>query len=95
MKQYIAELTSKEHSQLEQMISKGNTTGYRIKYADILLKADKIKAGPGCSDSKIADAFQCNISTVYRLRKRLVENGFEDVIHSKVFLKIQVYCIKK
>jgi transposase len=45
-----------------------------------LLKADQGKDGPGWSDPKIAEAFECNLSTVYRLRKRLVENGFNAVL---------------
>jgi hypothetical protein len=80
MKQYIVELTNKERSLLQQIISKGKTTGYHIKYAHILLKADQSEAGPGWPDSKIAEAFNCNMSTVFRLRKRLVENGFEAVL---------------
>jgi len=80
MKQYIVELTNEERSRLQQIIAKGNTTGYRIKYAHILLKADQSKDGPGWSDPKIADAFECNVSTVYRLRKRLVEDGFGAVL---------------
>ena len=80
MKQYIVELTNKERSLLQQIISKGKTTGYYIKYAHILLKADQSEAGPGWPDSKIAEAFNCNMSTVFRLRKRLVENGFEAVL---------------
>lgn len=80
MKQYIVELTSEERSRLQQIIAKGNTTGYRIKYAHILLKADQSKDGPGWSDPKIAEAFECNVSTVYRLRKRLVEDGFDSVL---------------
>lgn len=80
MKQYIVELTSEERSRLQQIVNKGNTTGYRIKYAHILLKADQGKDGPGWSDSKISEAFDCNISTVYRLRKRLVEKGFDKIL---------------
>jgi len=80
MKQYVVELTSEERSQLQQIVAKGNTTGYRIKYAHILLKADQSKGCPGWSDPKIAEAFGCNLSTVYRLRKRLVENGFDAVL---------------
>ena len=30
IKQYIVELTSEERSQLQQIVAKGNTTGYRI-----------------------------------------------------------------
>jgi len=80
MKQYIVELTSKERCQLQQIVAKGNTTGYRIKYAHMLLKADQGKAGRGWSDPRIAEAFECNVSTVYRLRKRLVEEGLNAVL---------------
>jgi transposase len=80
MKQYIVELTSEERCQLQQIVAKGNTTGYQIKYSQILLKADQGKDGPGWSDAKIAEAFECNVSTVYRLRKRLVEDGFEAIL---------------
>jgi transposase len=80
MKQYIVELTSEERSQLQRILSKGRTTGYRIKYAHILLKADQGKDGPGWSDPKIAEAFDCNVSTVYRLRTRLVEEGFDAIL---------------
>ena len=80
MKQHIVELTSEERSQLQQIVAKGNTTGYRIKYAHILLKANQAKGGPGWSDPRIAEAFECNVSTVYRLRKRLIEDGFDAVL---------------
>ena len=80
MKQYIVELTSEERSQLQRILSKGRTTGYRMKYAHILLKADQGKDGPGWSDPKIAEAFDCNVSTVYRLRTRLVEEGFDAIL---------------
>jgi transposase len=80
MKQYIVELTSEERSQLQQIVARGNTTGYRIKYAHILLKANQAKEGPGWSDPRIAEAFECNVSTVYRLRKRLIEDGFDAVL---------------
>jgi transposase len=80
MKQHIVELTSKERSDLQKIVAKGNTTGYRTKYSHILLKADQAKGGPGWSDPRIAEAFDCNLSTVYRLRRRLVENGLDAVL---------------
>ena len=80
MKRYIVELTSEERSQLQQIVAKGNTTAYRIKYSQILLKADQSKDGPGWSDSKIAEAFECHVSTIYRLRKHLVEEGFDTIL---------------
>ena len=41
----------------------------------MLLKADA--EGPGWSDVKIAEAFNCRVQTVENLRKRLVTEGFE------------------
>jgi len=80
MKRYIVELTSEERSQLQQIVAKGNTTAYRIKYSQILLKADQSKDGPGWSDPKIAESFECHVSTIYRLRKHLVEEGFDTIL---------------
>jgi len=53
MKQYIVELTSEERYQLQQIVTKDNTTGYRIKYAHILLKANQGKEGPGGLSSTV------------------------------------------
>lgn len=50
------------------------------KYAHILLKADRSKDGPRWPDQKIVEAFNCNISTVYRLRKKLVEKGLDAIL---------------
>jgi len=43
----------------------------------VLLKADQGKHGPGWPDTQIAQAFGAHVTTVERLRKRLVEEGLE------------------
>ena len=47
----------------------------------MLLKADA--EGPGWSDLKIAEAFNCRVQTVENLRKRLVTEGFALALNGK------------
>ena len=51
--------------------------------ARILLKADVSEAGEGWSDSRIIQALDTSASMIYRVRKQLVEEGFEAVLSGK------------
>jgi transposase len=77
MKKYIAELTSEERRQLEKLIKKGKVAGYKIRHAQMLLKVNQGKQGPGWQDTRVAEAFGAHITTVERLRKRFVEQGLD------------------
>jgi DNA-binding Lrp family transcriptional regulator len=79
-KRWIVELSQEERHQLEQLINKGNVSGYKIKHAHMLLKADEGEHGPSWPDTKIAEAYNTSESTVRNLRKRLVEKGFETAL---------------
>ena len=46
-----------------------------------MLKADA--DGPGWTDSRIAEAFNCRLQTIENLRKRLVTEGFELALEGK------------
>jgi len=48
-----------------------------------LLKADVSEAGKGWSDKRIIEALETSPSMVYRVRKPLVEEGFEAVLSRK------------
>ena len=48
------------------------------------MKADISKHGEGLSDSAIVKAVQTSLSMVYRVRKQLVEEGFEAVLSRKM-----------
>ena len=76
-KKYIVELTSQEKKMLEAIINADRMAAHKRKHAQMLLKADQGAQGPGWSDIKIADAFDCHRTTVENLRKRLVENGLD------------------
>jgi transposase len=77
MKKYIVELTSEERKQLRQLIKKGKVAGYKIRHAQMLLKADQGNKGPSWPDVQVAEVFAAHVTTVERLRKRFVEQGLE------------------
>jgi len=83
VKKYVVRLSSEERQQLETLIRKGKGQAQRLLKARILLKADVSEAGEGWSDSRIIAALDTSASMVYRVRKQLVEEGFEAVLSRK------------
>jgi len=75
MKKFMVELTVQERTELEQLVAKGKVAGYKIRHAQMLLKADQAEHGPAWQDVRIAEAFGVHRTTVERLRKRFVERG--------------------
>ena len=78
VKKYVVRLSAQEREQLEALVRKGKGPARRLLKARILLKADVSEGGPGWSDSKIIVALDTSASMLYRVRKQLVEEGFED-----------------
>ena len=83
VKKYEVGLSADERAELEALIRKGKSPARRLLKARILLKADVSQAGGGWSDSRIIEALETNASMVYRVRKQLVEEGFEAVLRRK------------
>src|SRR6516162_4361046 len=83
VKKYVVRLSVEEREQLETLIRKGKGPARRLLKARILLKADVSDAGEGWSDDKIIVALDTSASMVYRVRKQLVEEGFEAVLSRK------------
>jgi transposase len=83
VKKYVVRLSEEERERLETLIRKGKSPARRLLKARILLKADISEAGEGWSDSRIIEALQTSASMVYRVRKQLVEEGFEAVLSRK------------
>jgi Homeodomain-like domain len=83
VKRYVVRLSAEERERLEALIRKGKSPARRLLKARILLKADVSEAGEGWSDSRIIEALETNASMVYRVRKQLVEEGFEAVLSRK------------
>ena len=74
---------AEEREQLQALIRKGKSPAKRLLKARILLKADISEAGEGWSDIRIIKALETSASMIYRVRKQLVEEGFEAVLSRK------------
>src|SRR5712664_2661459 len=83
VKKYVVPLSGEERERLETLIRKGKSPARRVLKARILLKADVSEAGKGWSDNRIIEALETSPSMVYRVRKQLVEKGFEAVLSRK------------
>jgi len=80
-KKYIVRLTDEEREYLNGLVKKGKTAAYKIRYANMLLKADTDAAG--WTDGQIAEAFSAHKSTVAGIRQRFVEDGLESALGRK------------
>jgi len=83
VKKYVVRLSGEEREQLGALLRKGKSPAQRLLKARILLKADVSEVGEGWSDSRIIQALGTSPSMVYRVRKQLVEEGFEAVLSRK------------
>jgi transposase len=83
VKKYVVRLSGEERGRLKALIRKGKNPAQRLLKARILLKADVSEAGEGWSDSRITKALETSAAMVYRVRKQLVEEGFEAVLSRK------------
>src|SRR3984893_78214 len=83
VKKYVVRLSAGEREHLQALIRKGKSPAKRLWKALILLKADVSEAGEGWSDSRIIQALDTSASMIYRVRKQLVEEGFEAVLSRK------------
>jgi hypothetical protein len=83
VKKYVVMLSGEERERLETLLRKGKSPARRLLKARILLKADVSQAGEGWSDGAIMEALETSPSMVYRVRKQLVEEGFEAVLSRK------------
>jgi transposase len=81
---YRVTLTEKERETLGNLVRTGNTAGYKIRHAQILLALDEIKANESWTDEKIGKAYRSHIRTIGNIRKRFVEKGIEAALERKV-----------
>ena len=72
---YIVALESSERQQLEALSAGGTCAVRRLKRAQILLAADA-----GRTDEQIANTVQVSTTTVYRTKRRFVEDGMEHAL---------------
>ena len=80
VKKYVVRLSGEERERVETLIRKGKSPAQRLLKARILLKADVSEGRDGWSDSQITKALETTPSMVHRVRKQLVEEGFDAVL---------------
>ena len=89
-KKYVVRLIDEERAVCQEIVKKLKGSGQKFRRAQIMLKADA--DGPGWTDVKIAEAFNCRVQTVENLRKRLVLEGFELALNGRKRLEPPTRC---
>jgi hypothetical protein len=80
MKKYIVKLSKDERNTLKKLIKSGRGPARMFTRARILMKTDQGQHGPSWGDEKISDALDVTVQTIERIRKQLVEEGFDAVL---------------
>ena len=80
-KKYVVRLSAEERGICEEIVKNLQGSSQKFRRAQILLKADA--EGPGWSDVKIAEAFNCRVQTIENTRKRLVTEGLALAVDGK------------
>ena len=75
---FIVELSDDDRRFLDELIRKGGKSASVIGRARVLLKADERK-----TDSENSDFSGVSLSTVFRVRRRYVEEGIEAAVFRK------------
>ena len=77
-KRYLVDLSADERTHLRALLKQGTHSTRRLTRARILLLADQ-----GHTDAAISEALETHRTTVERIRKRFVEEGFEAALSEK------------
>jgi Homeodomain-like domain len=80
-KKYVIRLSDGERASLAHVIKKLSGSSFKVRRAQLLLKADA--DGPAWTDAKIAEAFSCRTKTVENIRERFVTEGFDSTLNGK------------
>lgn len=82
MRKYRVTLDTDERAEVERLLARGKGEVRTLKHAMILMKADESQGPTAWTDEKIAEAVGVGIATVYRVRERFVEEGFEAALRA-------------
>jgi transposase len=85
MKKHIVRLTPEERTTLRKLLTSGRGSGRMFTRIRVLLKADQSEGGPAWQDEKISDAFDVTVQTIEKVRKQLVEEGFDAVLSRRQY----------
>lgn len=84
MVKYRVELTEGERAELLARVNRGSGKAAEIKRANLLLAVDQGEfADLRMTDEEAAKAYRSTVKTVYNLKRKLVEEGFDGVLSRK------------
>ncbi len=83
MKKKSIVLSKEQRHTLEPLISKGVAPARKIKQAQVLLKIDESEHGSKWSDNQVKEVFGMGEVTIWRLRRRFLEQGLEDALNRR------------
>ena len=76
-KRYVVALDADERDTLMTVINAKRMCMQKRKRAQVLLMIDEGEFGPRWTDAQAIEAYHCGVHLPARLRRRLVEQGFE------------------
>ena len=77
---FAVRLTPEQRDQLEHMVRAGRSSARVTTRARILLKTDE-----GWSGTKVAQALDVSVGTVFNIKRRFAEDGLEGALGSVYF----------
>lgn len=80
MSKYIVKLEREQRHNLEHLIGSGQAPARKLMHARILLKADSGEDGPNWPDTRISEALEVSIPTIWRVRRRFVAQGLDEAL---------------
>lgn len=80
---FVVRLTKDERSELRAIVDEGRGSKSVRQRARVLLKTDESEAGPAWTDERAAEFAEVSLRTASRVRRRLVEQGFEAAVYRK------------
>jgi hypothetical protein len=83
MTRYTIKLTKAEVDELKGIISKGSHTAQSFRAAYILLNCDEGEHSQKITNLEISKTLKVGMRTIDRVKKKFIEEGFEQVLHRR------------
>jgi transposase len=83
MKRYTVKLTKAEVEELRSIINKGSHTSQTYRAAFILLNCDEGPYSQKVTNEQISKVLKVGMRTIDRVKKKLVEEGFDAVLERR------------
>ena len=83
MKRYTVKLTKAEVEELRSIINKGSHTSQTFRAAFILLNCDEGPYSQKVTNEQISKVVKVGMRTIDRVKKKLVEEGFDAVLERR------------